>query len=83
MWLSGSNAKLFTIEMIPTSGGFGLLGGALVECSTENYVPKCRDCYKANVKRVPQYKKNPGDSLILDKKDLLSSILADHKWMKK
>jgi hypothetical protein len=72
-----------TIEIIPTSGGFGLLGGALVECSTENYVPKCPGCYHSNGKMGKQYKANPDDSLILDKKDLLSSILANHIWMRK
>lgn len=71
-----------SIEIIPTSGGFGLLGGALVEFSMENYVSKCPDCYKANGKMLEQYKANPGDSLILDKKDLLSSILATFKWIR-
>ena len=50
-----------TIEIIPTSEGFGLLGGALVEDSMENYVSKCPDCYKANGKMVEQYKAIPGD----------------------
>jgi hypothetical protein len=66
------------IEIIPTSEGFGLLGGAFVECSTDNYAPKCADCYKANGKTVEQYKANSDDSSILDKKDILSSILSTH-----
>jgi hypothetical protein len=72
-----------TIEIIPTSGGFGLSGGALVEYSRENYAPKCADCYKANGKMVGQYKVLSKDSLMLDKKDLLNIILANHKWMRK
>ena len=71
------------IEIFPTSGGFGLLGGALVEFSTENYTSVCSDCYKANGKLVEQYKANPVNSTILHKKDLLSSILANHIGMRK
>jgi hypothetical protein len=36
------------IEITPTSGGFGLQGGALFKCSPEGYLAKCPVCYKAN-----------------------------------
>lgn len=75
--------RAVTIEIVPTSGGFGLLGGALVECSTENYAPKCASCYKANGNVVEQYKAISEDLLILHKKDLLNAILANHNWMRK
>ena len=71
------------IEVVPTSGGFGLLGGALVECSTENYSLKCADCYKSIGKMVERYKLIFEDSQILNKKDLLGAILANHNWMRK
>jgi hypothetical protein len=71
------------IDIIPTSEGFGLLGGALVEYSMENFAPKCPDCYKANGKMAEQYKPNLDNSAILDKKDILNSILSTHNWMRK
>jgi hypothetical protein len=60
-----------------------MLGGALVEYSAENYAPKCEDCYKSNDKMVKHYKIISEDALILDKKDLLSSIMANPNWMRK
>jgi hypothetical protein len=36
------------IEITPTSGGFGLQGGALFKCSPDDYLVKCPDCYKVN-----------------------------------
>ena len=36
------------IEITPTSGGFGLKGGALIKYSREDYIVKCHDCYQAN-----------------------------------
>ena len=36
------------IEITPTSGGYGLQGGALSKCSTDKYSAKCAACYKAN-----------------------------------
>jgi hypothetical protein len=36
------------IDIIPTAGGYGLQGGALFECSTDDFYPKCAACYKAN-----------------------------------
>ncbi|MEJ2615678.1 MAG: hypothetical protein P8Z35_12020, partial [Ignavibacteriaceae bacterium] len=38
------------IEITPTSGGYGLQRGALFKSSTDNYIAKCRSCYKANPK---------------------------------
>ncbi|MBW1726020.1 MAG: hypothetical protein JRF31_10695 [Deltaproteobacteria bacterium] len=38
------------IEITPTSGGFGLLGGSLFKCSPDEYFAKCPDCYKTNPK---------------------------------
>ena len=36
------------IDITPTSGGYGLQGGALFECSTDDYCVKCAACFKAN-----------------------------------
>ena len=36
------------IEITPTSGGFGLHGGALEEYSSDGYFAKCPNCYKVN-----------------------------------
>ncbi len=36
------------IDITPSSGGYGLQGGALFECSTDEYCAKCAACYKAN-----------------------------------
>ena len=36
------------IDITPTSGGFGLQGGALFECSTDEYCAECAACYKAS-----------------------------------
>lgn len=66
------------IDIIPTLEGFGLLGGAFVECSADKYVAKCPDCYKVNPKMVEPYKANPNVLPIFDKKYLLSSILSTH-----
>jgi hypothetical protein len=35
------------IEITPTSGGFGLMGGALFKSSDSGYYAKCPDCYKS------------------------------------
>lgn len=37
------------IEITPTSGGFGLQGGALIKCSPDDYITKCPACYEANL----------------------------------
>ena len=44
------------IDITPTLKGFGLLGGAFVECSTDKCVAKCPNCYKVNFRMVEQYK---------------------------
>ncbi len=36
------------VNITPTSGGFGLQGGALFKCSPDEYLVKCPDCYKVN-----------------------------------
>lgn len=66
------------IDIVPTSEGFGLLGGAFIECSTDKYFAKCPDCYKVNSKMVESNKANPNVLPLFDKKDLLSSILSIH-----
>jgi len=38
------------VDITPASGGYGLQGGALFECSTDEYYAKCAACYKANPK---------------------------------
>jgi hypothetical protein len=38
------------IEITPTSGGYGLQGGALFKRSNDEYCTKCPDCYKINPK---------------------------------
>jgi len=37
-----------TIHITPSSGGFGLQGGALLECSSDGCFAKCPNCYKIN-----------------------------------
>ena len=44
------------IEITPTSGGFGLQGGALMECSSDGYFAKCPNCYKVNPMIKDRYK---------------------------
>ena len=38
------------IEIIPTSVGFGLQGGAFIKCPPYDYLAKCHACYLANLK---------------------------------
>ena len=70
------------IDVIPTSTGFGLLGGAFVKCSSSRYAAKCPDCYKINSKMVEYYPSNPDVLPIFGKKDLLSSFLSSQNWMR-
>ena len=70
------------IDVIPTSAGFGLLGGAFVECSSSRYAAKCPDCYKSNSKMVEYYQANPDMLPIFGKKDLLSSVLSTQNWIR-
>jgi len=44
------------IEITPTSGGFGLKGGALIKYSPDDYIVKCHDCYQANTIIPDSYK---------------------------
>lgn len=44
------------IHITPSSGGFGLQGGALFECSSERYFAKCPNCYKVNPMIEDRYK---------------------------
>jgi hypothetical protein len=39
-----------TIEVTPTSGGFGLMGGVLFESSTDKCTAKCLNCYEKHFK---------------------------------
>ncbi|MGA8178485.1 MAG: hypothetical protein WB792_00395 [Desulfobacterales bacterium] len=65
-----------TIDIIPTSEGFGLLGGAFVEYSTDKYAAKCPDCFKVSSKMIELYAAKPNMLPLFYKKDLLSSILS-------
>jgi hypothetical protein len=38
------------VNVTPTSGGFGLLGGALFKYSSDEYLVKCRDCCQISPK---------------------------------
>ena len=40
------------IEITPTSGGFGLQGGALFKNTLGSYSAQCPDCYKVTPKTV-------------------------------
>jgi len=44
------------IEVIPSSGGFGLQGGALFQNAPNVYFAKCPNCYKANPKIKDHFK---------------------------
>ena len=37
-----------SIEITPTSGGFGLQGGILLKCSPDEYLAKCPVCYQVS-----------------------------------
>jgi hypothetical protein len=70
---SDCNAAI-SIDIIPTSEGFGLLGGAFVECDIEKYAFKCPKCYKVNAKIVELYDTKANHLTIFDKKEILSLI---------
>lgn len=42
------------IEITHTSGGFGLIGGFLLEYASNKYLVNCRDCYDLN-KKTPKF----------------------------
>lgn len=41
-----------TINITPTSGGFGLQGGALFKCLSNGYLTKCPNCYPTTHKKT-------------------------------
>ena len=44
------------IDVTPTSGGFGLKGGILFKCLSDEYFANCTNCYKVNPKIGNPYK---------------------------
>ena len=70
------------IDIISTSGGFGLLGGALIKCSTDKYAANCLDCFKVKPKMIERYNGKTQHFDIFDKKDFLGHILPAHNWMR-
>jgi ribosomal protein S27E len=55
------------IEITPTSGGFGLQGGALFKYSPDYYLVKCHDCYQVNPIIHDIYKPQNTNVPLLDK----------------
>jgi hypothetical protein len=47
------------VEIKPTSGGYGLLGGIIVKCSPENHSITCPECYRLNSNLKPSYRSKP------------------------
>jgi hypothetical protein len=50
-----------TVDITPTSGGFGLQGGTLFKCSADGYLMKCHDC--CQVKPIISLLKVPNKGL--------------------
>ncbi len=50
------------VEIKPTSGGYGLMGGILAKCSPEKYSITCPECYKFKSKMEAPYKSNNAHS---------------------
>ena len=48
-----------TVEIKPTSGGYGLLGGILVKRSPENYSITCPECYSFSSNTKSSYRTKP------------------------
>ena len=67
--------KTVIMSITPTSTGFGLLGGAFIECLRNEYAVKCPDCYKVNPKVIEPYKAYSNVSSIYNKKTLLDSLV--------
>jgi two-component system chemotaxis response regulator CheY len=61
------------IEITPTSGGFGLEGGTLLKCSSDEYMAKCSACHDANPKTDDNQKRENKSIKILVVEDELSS----------
>lgn len=55
------------IKITPTSGGFGLEGGALFECSPDGYLAKCPDCYKSHPEIDDSYNSQNANVSLLNK----------------
>ena len=52
------------IDITPSSGGFGLNGGTLFECSDDEYCAKCPGCYKVNQnEKILERRKQKGSRL--------------------
>ena len=49
-----------TIHITPTSGGFGLQGGALFKCSIDGYLVRCPDCYQVKPRIISLKAPNNG-----------------------
>ena len=47
------------VEIKPTSGGYGLLGGIIAKCSPENHSITCPECYRLNSNLKPSYRSKP------------------------
>ena len=47
------------VEIKPTSGGYGLLGGIIAKCSPENHSITCPECYRLNSNSKPSYRSKP------------------------
>lgn len=45
-----------SVEIKLTSGGFGLLGGAVMKYSPNRYLTKCTDCCELNPKAEDRHK---------------------------
>jgi hypothetical protein len=62
------------IDIIPTSEGFGLLGGVFVERSTDTYAAKCIDCLKASPDILELHRAKSSIFPINTKTEMLSSM---------
>jgi hypothetical protein len=51
--------RKLVVEIKPTSGGYGLQGGILVECPPEKYCITCLKCYNLNAKMEASYRPKP------------------------
>lgn len=52
---SSCNRKVI-VDIKPTSGGYGLLGGMLVKCPPEKYCITCPECHSFNSKTKASYR---------------------------
>lgn len=61
------------IEVTPTSGGFGLEGGTLLKCSSDEYIAQCSACLDSNPKTDDHQNREEKFIKILVVEDELSS----------